>query len=127
MALMIPGSKLTGHQRARKTCFIGGLSVYGVGAFFALSRRSDDPDHWILAAEGVGYALMIPPIDTYHRGFQDIKSRAKVTRPFVKRALAGSARRRTPHRAGAPARSAGAASSAQVLLVDGSSCTGQEK
>ena len=33
-ALMIPGSKLT-DVWGRKRCFIGGLTVYGVGALIA--------------------------------------------------------------------------------------------
>src|SRR5712675_1919519 len=34
-ALMIPGSKLTDIW-GRKRCFLGGLSIYGVGALIAL-------------------------------------------------------------------------------------------
>src|ERR1700726_3541477 len=34
-ALMIPGSKLTDIW-GRKRCFVGGLSIYGVGALIAL-------------------------------------------------------------------------------------------
>ena len=77
-ALMIPGSKLT-DIRGRKTCFIGGLSVYGVGAILALV--SQGVTLLIIGyslLEGVGSALMIPPIYILITVvFPDIKSRAK--------------------------------------------------
>jgi hypothetical protein len=77
-ALMIPGSKLT-DIRGRKTCFIGGLSVYGVGAVLALV--SQGVTLLIIGyslLEGVGSALMIPPIYILITVvFPDIKSRAK--------------------------------------------------
>src|SRR2546421_6694647 len=61
-ALMIPGSKLTDIW-GRKRCLIRGLSVYGIGALIATVA----PGLWVLIVgysgfEGVGSALMIPPI-----------------------------------------------------------------
>jgi MFS family permease len=61
-ALMIPGSKLT-DLLGRKRCLIAGLSVYGAGAVIAALA----PTLAVLivgysAFEGVGSALMIPPI-----------------------------------------------------------------
>src|SRR5436190_1389903 len=63
-ALMIPGSKLT-DRWGRKRCLVAGLSVYGSGAVIAALA----PSLGILilgysAFEGVGSALMIPPVDT---------------------------------------------------------------
>ena len=77
-ALMIPGSKLT-DIIGRKTCFMGGLAVYGVGAVLALV--SQGLTLLIIGYslfEGVGSALMIPPIYILITvAFPDIKSRAK--------------------------------------------------
>ena len=61
-ALMIPGSKLTDIW-GRKFCFLLGLSIYGAGALIAALA----PGLGILILgyslfEGVGSALMIPPI-----------------------------------------------------------------
>src|SRR5438067_6470862 len=61
-ALMIPGSKLT-DLLGRKRCLIGGLTVYGIGAVVAALA----PALAVLvvgysAFEGLGSALMIPPI-----------------------------------------------------------------
>jgi MFS family permease len=61
-ALMIPGSKLTDIW-GRKRCFVGGLTVYGVGALIAALA----PSLTVMTVgysllEGVGSALMIPPI-----------------------------------------------------------------
>ena len=61
-ALMIPGSKLT-DILGRKRCLTGGLAVYGIGAVVAALA----PGLGVLvlgysALEGVGSALMIPPI-----------------------------------------------------------------
>jgi MFS family permease len=61
-ALMIPGSKLT-DKLGRKWCLIAGLSVYGAGAVVAALA----PVLAVLilgysALEGIGSALMIPPI-----------------------------------------------------------------
>src|SRR5215475_15731581 len=77
-ALMIPGSKLT-DIRGRKTCFIGGLAIYGVGAILALA--SQGVVQLIIGyslLEGVGSALMIPPIYILITVlFPDVKSRAR--------------------------------------------------
>jgi MFS family permease len=77
-ALMIPGSKLT-DIKGRKTCFIGGLAVYGVGAVLALV--SQGVTLLIIGYslfEGVGSALMIPPIYILITVvFPDVKSRAR--------------------------------------------------
>jgi MFS family permease len=77
-SLMIPGSKLTDIW-GRKRCFIWGLGIYGVGALLALLAQG-------LAVlivgysllEGVGSALLIPPIYILITVvFPDVKSRAK--------------------------------------------------
>jgi MFS family permease len=60
--LMIPGSKLT-DRWGRKRCFIGGLTLYGVGAL--LSAAAPNLGVLILGNsvfEGVGTALLIPPV-----------------------------------------------------------------
>jgi len=60
--LMIPCSKLT-DRWGRKRCFIGGLVLYGVGAL--LSAASPNLGVLILGNsvfEGVGTALLIPPV-----------------------------------------------------------------
>ena len=77
-ALMIPGSKLT-DRWGRKRCFIGGLTIYGIGAVVAALA----PTLGVLTLgysvfEGVGTALLIPPVyilTTMY--FDDLKSRAK--------------------------------------------------
>jgi MFS family permease len=77
-ALMIPGSKLT-DRWGRTRCLTGGLTVYGVGALLAALA----PGLGVLivgysAFEGVGSALMIPPIyilATLY--FTDVRSRAR--------------------------------------------------
>jgi MFS family permease len=61
-ALMIPGSKLT-DVFGRKPCFVAGLSLYGCGALVGAFA----PNITVLTIgyslfEGVGSALMIPPI-----------------------------------------------------------------
>src|SRR4051794_25691726 len=77
-ALMIPGSKLTDIW-GRKYCFILGLIVYGSGALIAALA----PGIVVLTfgyslLEGVGSALMIPPIYILITVvFTDVKSRAK--------------------------------------------------
>jgi MFS family permease len=76
--LMIPGSKLT-DRWGRKRCFIGGLMLYGTGA--VLSALSPGLGVLILGNsvfEGVGTALLIPPVYilTTMR-FSDLTSRAK--------------------------------------------------
>src|SRR5262245_21448014 len=61
-ALMIPGGKLT-DRWGRKRCFTMGLSIYGIGAF--LSAISPGLGILILGNsifEGVGTALLIPPV-----------------------------------------------------------------
>jgi MFS family permease len=77
-ALMIPGSKLTDIW-GRKRCFILGLIVYGVGGMVAL--LSFGLPQLIVGyslLEGVGSALMIPPIYILVTvTFPDIKSRAR--------------------------------------------------
>ncbi|HUE26360.1 MAG TPA: MFS transporter, partial [Solirubrobacteraceae bacterium] len=77
-ALMIPGSKLTDIW-GRKRCLLSGLSVYGVGAVIAALA----PGLGVLivgysAFEGVGSALMIPPIYILATmAFADLQSRAR--------------------------------------------------
>src|SRR6476620_477201 len=77
-ALMIPGGKLT-ERWGRKRCFVIGLSVYGVGA--VVSAASPGLGVLILGnsvLEGVGTALLIPPVyilTTLH--FSDTTSRAR--------------------------------------------------
>src|SRR5687768_4766465 len=61
-ALMIPGGKLT-DRWGRKRCFTLGLAVYGAGAL--LSAVSPGLGVLILGnsiLEGVGTALLIPPV-----------------------------------------------------------------
>lgn len=61
-ALMIPGSKLTDIW-GRKTCFILGLIVYGLGGLIAaLAPAMGAMILGYSLLEGVGSALMIPPI-----------------------------------------------------------------
>jgi MFS family permease len=77
-SLMIPGSKLTDIW-GRKRCFIAGLCLYGTGALLALLA----PGLGLLIfgysiLEGVGSALMIPPIYILVTvTFSDVKSRAR--------------------------------------------------
>jgi MFS family permease len=77
-ALMIPGSKLTDIW-GRKRCFVIGLIVYGAGALLALAAQSIT----LLVIgysifEGVGSALMIPPIYILITvSFPDLTSRAR--------------------------------------------------
>ncbi len=77
-ALMIPGSKLTDIW-GRKTCFVAGLAIYCVGGLLALASQGIT----LLTIgyslfEGVGSALMIPPIYILITvAFPDVKSRAK--------------------------------------------------
>ena len=77
-ALMIPGSKLTDIW-GRKRCLIRGLTLYGVGAVIAALA----PSLGVLIVgysgfEGVGSALMIPPIYILATlAFSDLQSRAK--------------------------------------------------
>lgn len=77
-SLMIPGSKLTDIW-GRKRCFVIGLAVYAAGALLALLA----PVLGLLVVgysllEGVGSALMIPPIYILVTvAYPDMKSRAK--------------------------------------------------
>jgi MFS family permease len=77
-ALMIPGSKVT-DLWGRKFCFVLGLLVYGVGAALAAAA----PSLGVLIVgysvfEGVGSALMIPPIYIIITvAFTDVPSRAR--------------------------------------------------
>ena len=77
-ALMIPGSKLT-DLWGRKRCLLGGLTAYGAGAVIAALA----PGLGILilgysAFEGVGSALMIPPVYILATmAFSDMQSRAR--------------------------------------------------
>jgi MFS family permease len=75
--LMIPSSKLT-DRWGRKRCFIAGLTLYGVGAL--LSAVSPNLGVLILGNsvfEGVGTALLIPPVYILATlWFSDLTSRA---------------------------------------------------
>jgi MFS family permease len=75
--LMIPCSKLT-DRWGRKRCFMAGLSLYGVGAL--LSALSPGLGVLILGNsvfEGVGTALLIPPVYILATlWFDDLTSRA---------------------------------------------------
>ena len=76
--LMIPCSKLT-DRWGRKRCFIWGLTLYGIGAL--LSAVSPSLGVLILGnsvLEGVGTALLIPPVYILATmAFRDLTSRAK--------------------------------------------------
>ena len=75
--LMIPCSKLT-DRWGRKRCFIGGLTLYGIGAL--VSAVSPNLGVLILGNsvfEGVGTALLIPPVYILATlWFSDLTSRA---------------------------------------------------
>jgi MFS family permease len=77
-ALMIPGGKLTDFW-GRKRCFIVGLVVYGIGAVI----RAVSPGLGVLILgnsilEGVGTALLIPPVYILTTLlFTDVGSRAR--------------------------------------------------
>jgi MFS family permease len=77
-ALMIPGGKLT-DRWGRKRCFQLGLLIYGIGA--VMSAVSPGLGVLILGNsifEGVGTALLIPPVDILTTMlFTDLRSRAK--------------------------------------------------
>jgi MFS family permease len=77
-ALMIPGSKLTDIW-GRKRCFVLGLFVYGAGGVLAaLSFGLGALIVGYSLLEGVGSALMIPPIYILVTvTFPDVKSRAR--------------------------------------------------
>ena len=77
-ALMIPGSKLTDIW-GRKFCFMLGLSVYGLGALIAaLAQGLGLLTFGYSLLEGVGSALLIPPVYILVTvTFTDLPSRAK--------------------------------------------------
>jgi MFS family permease len=77
-ALMIPGSKLTDIW-GRKRCFVLGLAVYGAGGLLAaLAQGLPLLIVGYSLLEGVGSALMIPPIYILVTvAFPDVKSRAR--------------------------------------------------
>jgi len=77
-ALMIPGSKLTDIW-GRKHCFVLGISIYGIGAFItALAPALAVMILGFSLLEGIGSALMIPPIYILITvSFPDLPSRAK--------------------------------------------------
>jgi MFS family permease len=77
-SLMIPGSKLSDIW-GRKTCFIWGLVIYGTGALLA-SLAQGLPLLMVSYSllEGVGSALMIPPIYILITvSFDRVETRAK--------------------------------------------------
>jgi len=92
-ALMIPGGKLT-DKWGRRRCFMLGLTIYGIGAL--LSAFS--PGIGVLLVgysilEGVGTALLIPPVYILTTMmFRDVTSRARAF--GVISAMAGVVRRR---------------------------------
>src|SRR6187431_3150792 len=77
-ALMIPGGKLT-DRWGRKRCFTIGLTIYGIGAVLSAVA----PGLGVLIVgnsilEGVGTALLIPPVYILTTLlFDDLNSRAK--------------------------------------------------
>ena len=77
-SLMIPGSKLT-DIFGRKACFLAGLVVYGTGALLAsLAQGIGLMIFGYSLLEGIGSALMIPPIYILITvSFTDLRSRAK--------------------------------------------------
>jgi len=77
-ALMIPGSKLT-DLFGRKRCFQVGLAIYGAGALVAaLAQGLPLLILGYSAFEGVGSALLIPPVYILTTIlYPDIKSRAR--------------------------------------------------
>ena len=77
-ALMIPGSKLTDIW-GRKRCFMLGLAIYGLGALVAsLSQGLTVLIIGYSLMQGIGSALMIPPIYILLTFvFTDLESRAK--------------------------------------------------
>lgn len=66
-ALMIPGSKLTDIW-GRKFCFVLGLTVYGLGALIAaFAQGLGLLTFGYSLLEGVGTALLIPPVYIWSR------------------------------------------------------------
>jgi MFS family permease len=76
-ALMIPGSKLT-EIWGRKFCFRLGLLVYGAGALIAaLSQGLPSLIAGYSLGQGIGTALLIPPVYIFATVFTtDLKARA---------------------------------------------------
>jgi MFS family permease len=78
--LMIPASKLT-DRWGRKRCFTAGLVVYGIGAL--ISAASPGLGVLILGnsvLEGVGTALLIPPVYILTTlRFSDLTSRVRAS------------------------------------------------
>src|SRR3954470_518356 len=76
--LMIPCSKLT-DRWGRKRCFVGGLTLYGIGALVSAVA----PSLGVLIIgnsilEGVGTAFLIPPVYILTTlAFSDLTSRAR--------------------------------------------------
>ena len=91
-ALMIPGSKLT-DIFGRKKCFVAGLGIYGIGtAIAALAPAIGVLIIGYSLLEGIGSALMIPPIYILVTvSFPDIKARAKAFGVVSAMAAIGSA------------------------------------
>ena len=77
-ALMIPGSKLTDIW-GRKRCFVLGLGVYGAGGLLAaLAQGLPLMIVGYSALEGIGSALMIPPVYILITvAYPDVRSRAR--------------------------------------------------
>jgi len=77
-SLMIPGSKLT-DLWGRKFCLLLGLSVYGIGALLAaFSPALGLMIFGYSVLEGIGSALLIPPVYILITvAFDDMKSRAR--------------------------------------------------
>ncbi|HEX8858406.1 MAG TPA: MFS transporter [Actinomycetes bacterium] len=77
-SLMIPGSKLTDIW-GRKRCLLAGLGVYGIGALLAaLAQGLGLMIFGYSLLEGIGSALMIPPIYILITvAFADVESRAR--------------------------------------------------
>jgi MFS family permease len=77
-SLMIPGSKLTDIW-GRRFCFMTGLWIYGIGALLAaFSQGLGLMIFGYSALEGIGSALLIPPVYILITvAFPDVKSRAK--------------------------------------------------
>src|SRR5262249_52197778 len=90
--LMIPGSKLS-DKWGRKRCFMIGLVLYGIGAL--LSAASPGLGVLILGNsvfEGVGTALLIPPVYILTTlAFSDVTSRAKAFGTIMAAAGIGAA------------------------------------
>jgi MFS family permease len=91
-ALMIPGSKLTDIW-GRKVCFRLGLLIYGAGAVIAAaSQQLPTLVAGYSLGEGIGTALLIPPVYILATVFTtDVKSRAKAFGAISAAAGVGSA------------------------------------